>query len=69
MHEDQRTFNLFQKCMANKGMQLFAGNDLGIAFRHLLFPGHLNPNWKDISVYQKEYSDLGSTLTKHLSMF
>lgn len=54
--------------MANKGMQrLFAGNDLGIALRHLLFLDHLNPNWKDISVYQKKYSDLDSTLTKYLS--
>lgn len=46
---------------------VFAGNDLGIALRHLLFLDHLNPNWKDISVYQKKYSDLGSTLTKYLS--
>lgn len=47
-------------------MQLFAGNDLGIGLRHLLFLDHLNPNWKGTSVYQKKYSDLGSTLTKHL---
>lgn len=47
-------------------MQLFAGNYLGIALRHLLFLDHLNANWKDISVYQKKYSNLGSTLTKHL---
>lgn len=52
--------------MANKGMQLFPGNDPGIALRHLLFLDHLNPNWKDISVYQKKYSDLGSILTKLL---
>lgn len=47
-------------------MQLFAGNDLGIALGHLLFLDHLNPNWKDIFVYQKKHSDLGSSLTKHL---
>lgn len=52
--------------MANEGSQLFAGNDLGIALGHLLFLDHLNPNWKDVSVYQKKHSDLGSTLTKHL---
>ena len=52
--------------MANKVMQLFAGNDLGIALRHLLFLDHLNPYWQGISVYQKKYSDLCSTLTKHL---
>lgn len=62
MQQDQRTL----KCMANKGMQLFAGNDLGTALRHLLSLDHLNPNWKGISVYQKNYSDLSSTLTMHL---